>query len=263
MSLTTQAADPEMLQTGVTATLAILRDRVAEFCSTTRAAFLQPILARLEQLRGTPASTRHSHHGAFDGGLIMHIGDVLNFMLITSNAIGSHMGIVSGTRSELLKLSMPEKEFDDRAQGMQEITQEAIVTTALLHDLNKLMDFMGNPHYAPNILKSGKRSDASPYEVPENYEVWGIFRGRQGIASIADILLSGNGPQISSGLVSLAIANDISPGLYADLTPAERQAIIFHAGLYEKCDKTGFMGSEHPLSILIHFADMMASRTGF
>lgn len=104
-----------------------------------------------------------------------------------------------------------------------------IVVAALLHDLGKCGQF-GKAEYQQNILKSGKVSDSKPYErnkelLPVDHEVR-----------------------------SVAIASQ-----YIKLSEAEQHAILMHNGLYGPF-KYSIQGNETPLYMLIHWADMWASR---
>jgi len=112
-----------------------------------------------------------------------------------------------------------------------DIPVESIIIVSLLHDLGKMGDH-GKPNYvkAP-LLKSGKEP-AKPWQtnpdlIYEEHEIrsYGIAR------------------------------------TYIDLTEEEEHAIIHHNGLYGKLDSS-FSSSydKQPLSLLLHMADMWASR---
>lgn len=106
---------------------------------------------------------------------------------------------------------------------------DSVVIAALLHDLGKCGQF-GKPEYVPNILKDGKQSDKKPYERNK------------------DLL------NVPHEVRSVAIAS-----MFIDLTEEEQHAILYHNGLYG-CFKYELQGNETPLYMLIHFADMWASR---
>lgn len=106
---------------------------------------------------------------------------------------------------------------------------DSIVIAALLHDLGKCGQF-GKPEYVPNILKDGKQSDKKPYERNK------------------DLL------NVPHEVRSVVIAS-----MFIDLTEEEHHAILYHNGLYG-CFKYELQGTETPLYMLIHFADMWASR---
>lgn len=106
---------------------------------------------------------------------------------------------------------------------------DSVVIAAALHDLGKMGQF-GKAEYIPNILASGKRSDSKPF-----------VRNKE--------LLN-----IPHEVRSVAIAT-----MYIDLTEEEQHAILYHNGLYG-CFKYELQGNETPLYLLIHFADMWASR---
>lgn len=107
--------------------------------------------------------------------------------------------------------------------------QDSVIICALLHDLGKAGQF-GKPLYTPNILKSGKPSDSKPF-------------------------------QTNKDLVTLPheIVSCIEATKYIDLTEEEQNAIAWHNGLYG-CFKYDIQGKESILYMLIHFADMWASR---
>lgn len=106
---------------------------------------------------------------------------------------------------------------------------DSVVIAAALHDLGKCGQF-GKPEYVPNILKDGKQSDKKPFE--RNKELLNV----------------------PHEVRSVAIAT-----MFIDLTEEEQHAILYHNGLYG-CFKYELQGNETPLYMLIHFADMWASR---
>ena len=105
----------------------------------------------------------------------------------------------------------------------------SIVICALLHDLGKCGQF-GKPLYVPNILKSGKPSDTKPYETNKD-------------------------------LMTLPheVVSCIEATKFIDLTEDEQRAIAWHNGLYGTF-KYDIQGKETSLYMIIHFADMWASR---
>ena len=104
---------------------------------------------------------------------------------------------------------------------------KSIILCALLHDLGKMGDH-GKANYVPNILKSGKVSDSKPYETNK------------------DLLY-----------IDHAIRSVIIAERYIQLTEEEEHAIIYHNGKYTHI---GYDLKETPLMLLLHFADMWASR---
>lgn len=107
--------------------------------------------------------------------------------------------------------------------------QDSVVICALLHDLGKCGQF-GKPLYVPNILKSGKVSDSKPYEHNKD-----LMTLPHEIVSVIEITK------------------------FIDLTEEEQRAIAWHNGLYGAF-KYDIQGKENILYMLIHFADMWASR---
>lgn len=109
------------------------------------------------------------------------------------------------------------------------VLKESVIVAAALHDLGKCGQH-GKPLYVENLLKTGKRSESKPYE--QNKE-----------------LLS-----IPHEIRSVAIAQR-----HIDLTEEEEYAIYCHNGLYGLL-KYEIQGKETPLYMIIHWADMWASR---
>jgi 23S rRNA maturation-related 3'-5' exoribonuclease YhaM len=109
------------------------------------------------------------------------------------------------------------------------IPSRSIILTALLHDLGKCGDH-GKANYVPNILKSGEQSTKKPYETNK------------------DLLY------IPHEVRSIKIASE-----YIPLTEDEEWAILMHNGLYGDF-KYSIQGKETPLYLLLHTADMWASR---
>lgn len=110
-----------------------------------------------------------------------------------------------------------------------DIPADSIKICAILHDLGKMGDY-GKANYVENILKSGKRSDSKPYIT--NKELL----------------------YIPHEIRSIAIAER-----YISLKEEEEFAILYHNGMYSEL-KYSFNGNETPLSLVLHFADMWASR---
>jgi 23S rRNA maturation-related 3'-5' exoribonuclease YhaM len=106
---------------------------------------------------------------------------------------------------------------------------DSIILTALLHDLGKTGQY-GKPNYTENRLKSGELSSSKPYEtnktlLPVPHEIRSIHIASQFI------------------------------GLFEE----EAFAILHHNGMYGDL-KYQLSGKEIPLQMLLHFADMWASR---
>lgn len=106
---------------------------------------------------------------------------------------------------------------------------DSVVIVALLHDVGKCGD-RGKQMYIPNVLKSGKVSEAKPWK--HNKE-----------------LLDPDDHAVRS----LEIINR-----FLDLTEEERHAIRFHDGLYVTANYA-VKGHETPLYLIIHTADMWSS----
>lgn len=107
--------------------------------------------------------------------------------------------------------------------------EDSVVISAALHDLGKCGQF-GKPMYVPNILKGGKASDSKPFKTN------------------SDLL------PVDHEIRSVAMAQ-----MYIDLTEEEQFAILYHNGMYGPL-KYQLQGNETPLYMIIHWADMWASR---
>lgn len=109
------------------------------------------------------------------------------------------------------------------------IPEDSITISALLHDLGKMGDH-GKPNYAENYLKDGSRSSAKPY------------------ITNTDLVY------IPHEVRSVLIAER-----YIYLSEEEERAILWHNGLYGQF-RNDITGKETELYMIIHFADMWASR---
>lgn len=105
----------------------------------------------------------------------------------------------------------------------------SVMIAAALHDLGKCGDF-GKPNYIPNKLKSGEISAAKPYKTNP------------------DLLY------VDHEIRSIKIAT-----MFIDLTEEEEFAILYHNGMYGNL-RYALSGNETPLYMIIHWADMWASR---
>ena len=103
-----------------------------------------------------------------------------------------------------------------------------IIIVSLLHDLGK-MGHHGKPNYVENVLKSGKVA-AKPF------------------ATNSKLLY------VPHEIESIAIASR-----FIELSEEEEFAILMHNGMYSEL-KYSYSGKETPLSMLLHFSDLWASR---
>ena len=116
--------------------------------------------------------------------------------------------------------------------GGKNLTKEfknSVAIAALLHDLGKMGQFE-KPNYVPNILKDGSQSKTKPYQT--NKELL----------------------PVDHEIRSIVIAS-----MFIDLTEDEQFAILYHNGMYGNL-KYALSGKETPLYMIIHWADMWASR---
>ena len=162
--------------------------------------------------------------------LTMFMEDVGFFTAPASG--GNHSNQVGGLAAHSLNVLHMAERMSVALYGGENISEEfrnSIVIAALLHDLGKVGDY-DKQMYVPNILKSGKQSEAKPW-----------MRNKQ---------LS----NVPHAVRSIKLAT-----LFIDLTEDEEWAILAHDGLYDFM-KYEVMGHETELYMLVHFADMWSSK---
>lgn len=177
----------------------IIRDRLL----STKREGIEELLEYMDEIGflTSPASTQF--HGAYEGALAEHSVNVLE--------CAEKIGVALLGGAEYNKI------------------QDSVIICAILHDLGKCGQF-GKPLYVPNVLASGKVSDAKPY------------------ATNKDLMT------LPHEVVSV-----IESTKFIDLTEEEQRAIAWHNGLYG-CFKYDIQGKETILYMIIHWADMWASR---
>lgn len=121
-----------------------------------------------------------------------------------------------------------------------ESNKSSIIITSLLHDLGKCGDY-GKPGYVPNMIKDGRPTKAEPEQKYKQSETKPFEVNKELIP-------------VDHEIRSVKIASK-----FIDLTEEEELAILWHNGLYGNF-KYQIQGKETPLYLLLHFADMWASR---
>jgi hypothetical protein len=175
-----------------------------ETCTTKRHDEVHKLMAFLmdrANLAACPASTKY--HLSCDGGLVAHSVGVAKMALYLAKSM------------ELLHA----------------IPRHSVIQVGLFHDVGKVGTLGRELHrrYVPNVLKSGKVSDAIPYQ-------------------------HGNSLAMPIAAQSLMLVSR-----FVDLEEAEAQAILAHDGQYIQENKQ-FAQHETPLTLLIHHADMWCCR---
>lgn len=194
-----------------------------------------------DRLLKAPASTAERFHHAWEGGLMEHILDVYEIADYTASGVGKW-------KSSVLKWEL--------------------LLVALIHDLHKIGDSSGVDNFIPNILKSGKRSDAIPYI--SNPEVNAFHSRIAGLSSAPDDgeRMQEQGAHIlmtcldllPEGEISLSLVRAISPVLFALLSDDVKFAVRHHDGMYGRAKSELMGGKETPLMVVFHYADMVSSR---
>ena len=124
-------------------------------------------------------------------------------------------------------------------EGLPKETEDAIIICSLLHDIGKIGQFR-KPNYVPNMLK-GRATKGNPNPEPKQSKT-------KPFKSNPELLY------VDHEVRALAIISK-----FIDLTEEEQLAILWHNGLYGPF-KYEIQGKENPLYMIIHFADMWASR---
>lgn len=185
-----------------------MADMFDEFTSTlhkTKREGMEDLLKYMVDCGFFTAPSSGNFHLAKEGGLLEHSLNVLhNAEKISVALIGS--------------------------KNLKKDMKDSIAIVSLLHDLGKMGQFE-KPEYIPNVLKSGKVSEAKPYE--KNKELL----------------------PVDHEIRSIAIAS-----MFIDLTEEEQFAILYHNGLYGQVGKYVLQGKETPLYMILHWADMWAAR---
>lgn len=117
--------------------------------------------------------------------------------------------------------------------------EDSLIICCLLHDLGKMGQF-DKENYVPNMLK-GRATKANPDPEPKQSET-------KPYKTNPDLMY------VDHEIRSVVIAQQ-----HIDLTEEEQQAILWHNGLYGTF-KYQIQGKEFPLYLILHFADMWASR---
>ena len=138
-----------------------------------------------------------------------------------------HLSREGGLAEHSLNVVFKMNELDKAFKA--DLPWDSIIICGLLHDLGKMGDH-GKANYISNLLKSGTVSAAKPYKT--NPEL--IYLPHE--------------------VRSVMIAER-----FIKLTEAEETAILWHNGLYGTF-KYDIPGKETPLYMILHFADMWASR---
>lgn len=187
------------------------------------------------KLTEAPASGALRYHHAYTGGLVDHIIDVFTIAkdLNATHTHGSPVPILS---------------------------VQDILLVSILHDIHKTQDSAGQPYYQANILKSGKRSEAEPFEHNDGYLKQAcVSAGARPVDREVDFLYREAVDSLPGGVKSLALLIALAPALYASLSDEVKFAIRYHDGVYAH-NKYELAGKETPLMILFHAADMLSSR---
>lgn len=129
--------------------------------------------------------------------------------------------------------------LQENGEPLAKETEDAIIICSLLHDLGKAGQF-GKPGYVPKMCK-GRATKANPN--PEPYQ-----SPTQPYESNSELLC------VDHEIRSIQIAAQ-----FIALTEEENWAILMHNGMYGSF-RYQLQGKETPLYLLIHTADMWASR---
>lgn len=157
--------------------------------------------------------------------LIVHLKE--NGFYDAPASSGNHLCNVGGLLEHSLNVYDVANDLIDSNRFLNEIRENDLIIACLLHDVGKMGAF-GEPNYVPNILKSGNQSDKKPW-VTTNIG-------------------------IQHQDISIMTVNK-----FIDLNREQAIAIKYHNGLYTP-DGRDIKGNETPLYMIVHFADLWASR---
>ena len=118
--------------------------------------------------------------------------------------------------------------------------KDSIIICSILHDLGKMGDY-GKPNYIPNMIKDGKPTKAEPEQKYKQSET-------------KPYKINGGLLYAPHEVRTLTIAKR-----FIELTEDEYFAILMHNGPYGNY-RYELQGKETQLYLLLHFADMWASR---
>ncbi len=214
---------------------------VSDFVDNERKVLLTEFLTSIaDDLDVAPASSKVAFHHAYSGGLLQHISEVINTMEAINNGVPQ----------------------------LSSLTLDSMRTVAILHDIHKARDIVGNPQYVENILKNGSVSEKVPYKTNESYFNWSTYDLLHDIqTNVVDSpatrglrwFLTHSAEIKNTGVKSLILIAAQAPELMATLSESESNAIRYHGGAYET-SKYELQGKEDELLILLHAADMLSSR---
>lgn len=185
--------------------------------------------------------TQKNEHAGYMGEVLMKtkregMADLLDYMrdigfLTAPCSTGYHLAKEGGLLEHTVNVMKIAERIGVALLGGAEYNKihNSVMIVAALHDLGKCGQF-GKPLYVPNVLKSGKQSDAKPFEI--NKELMTLPH---------------------------EVVSVIEATKFIDLTEEEQQAIAWHNGLYGAF-KYDIQGKESPLYMILHWADMWASR---
>lgn len=181
-----------------------VKEEIIELLKKVQRQGIDDLIIEMQEIGFFDVPASGGHHSNGSGGLAQHSLNVLH--------IAEKMGV------SLLG-----------GDGYNAIQPSVIIVT-LLHDLGKCGDY-GKQLYIPNILKSGKQSEAKPWK--RNPELTNIPHG---------------------------VRSAIIAERWVDLTEDEEYAICYHDGLYEPSNVAVIKQHETPLLMILHWSDMWCSR---
>lgn len=156
---------------------------------------------------------------------------------------GNHLHEENGLAMHSLNVMFTAEKLSVALYGGENITddlRDSIVIASLLHDIGKCGDY-GKQMYVPNMILDGRPTKAEPEQKYKQSDKKPWRRN-------PDLL------PLDHATRSIKLA-----ALFIDLTEEEEFAIRYHDGLYEPANY-GVKGHETQLYMILHWADMWASR---
>jgi len=193
--------------------------------------------AQIDEFRNTLLKTKRE--GMTD--LLDYIADCGFLEAPCSGAY--HLAEEGGLLEHSLNVLHNAEKISSALIGSKNLTKEmkdSIAICALLHDLGKMGQFE-KPNYVPNYVKSKKKN-------PETGDYDMVLSSAKPYQTNPDLLY------VDHEIRSIVIAS-----MFIDLTEEEQFAILYHNGMYGNL-KYALSGKETLLYMIIHWADMWASR---
>lgn len=198
-----------------------MKERVLNLLKSTKRTGMDKLIEYMEQNGFFTAPCSGGNHLAKEGGLLEHSLNVFDAMDgLAAKWCTDYMKKIKGCTYKELR--------------------DSVIICALLHDLGKIGDY-GKANYVPNMIKDGRPTKAEPEQRYKQSEKKPYETNKELLYEPHEVR-------------SVKIA-----AKFIKLTEDEEFAILMHNGPYGEF-RYSIQGRETPLYLLLHSADMWASR---